>query len=230
MSDASSISLQGALLGGRYRVGRLLGAGGMGAVYEAMQEDLGRRVAIKVLLPEVIASSDDAEALRRFAREARAAAALHHPNIVAVTDFSPGDATAPAFLVMELLQGRSVARAIMDEGRLGPERVVTIAIQILAALETAHAAGLVHRDIKPDNVFLVPVTGAAGGELVKVLDFGIAKLARGGGATSSGLTATGAVLGTPAYMSPEQARGRDVDARSDLYAVGALMYHALSGR
>ncbi len=194
----------------------------MGTVYEALQEDLGRRVALKVLLPEY---AMDAQVVGRFRREAQTAASLGHANIVQVTDFGV-DPERGAFLVMELLQGESLASALRRETPMDPGRVTAIAVQILDALIAAHGTGVVHRDLKPDNVYLVPFAGSRDG--VKLLDFGIARLTQADGATR--LTATGAVLGTPVYMSPEQARGRDVDARSDLYSLGVLMYEALSGR
>lgn len=212
---------EGELLGGRYRLIKRLGAGGMGEVWEALHEGLGRNVALKVLLPALVG---EPELVARFQREARAAASLGHPNIVQVTDFAaaPGE---PAYLVMELLSGQSLARA-MEDGPMSEARVASIASQILTALDVAHRANIVHRDIKPDNIFLTNVGGA--GDVVKVLDFGIAKLY--GESEASKLTQTGMVMGTPQYMSPEQARGRPVDARTDLYAVGTCMYQALTGR
>ncbi len=217
------MSSTGQTLGGRYRLGARLGQGGMGTVYEATQEDLGRRVAVKVLDERL---AEDHAQIERFRREALAAAALGHPNIVAVTDFG-WDPPEPPFLVMEYLTGQSLARLLEVEGSLPPERVAFILAQVLSALAAAHAEGMVHRDVKPDNVFLV--SGAPVPDFVKVLDFGIAKL---GAQSAAGarLTSTGAMLGTPAYMAPEQARGADVDARADIYAVGATLYQALSGR
>ena len=223
MSTPTSDDLSGRLLG-RYRVRRLLGRGGMGSVYEAVQEDLGRVVALKVLDP-VLATHDDQ--LERFRREATSAAALGHSNIVSVTDFgarsSSGD---PPYLVMELLSGESLGKLLDRESVLAPERVAFIASQVLAALGAAHGAGIVHRDVKPDNVFLTSTSAFR--DLVKVLDFGIAKLSAEHG--NARLTGTGAMLGTPAYMAPEQARGATVDHRADIYAVGATMYQALAGR
>jgi len=211
----------GALLGGRYRVVRRIGAGGMGAVYEAVQEGLGRRVAVKVVHPHLVV---EAELIERFRREAQAAAALGHANIVQITDFSAEGDTA--FLVMEYLAGESLGDVLRRTTQLPPERVAFIAQQVLAALDAAHRAGIVHRDVKPDNVFLTSIAGVT--DVVKVLDFGVAKLQ--GDAVDARLTTTGALMGTPAYMAPEQARGRAVDARTDVYAVGACMYHALCGR
>ncbi len=224
------------LLGGRYRLLDPLGRGGMGTVYEAVQEGLGRRVAVKLLDPRLAA---DRGQLERFRREAEVVAALGHPNIVQVTDFeyaepdptlrAPGDNQQP-FLVMELLRGESLGSAIARQSALPFGRVAFIAAQVLSALSAAHRAGVVHRDVKPDNIFLL--SDAAVPDTVKVLDFGIAKLADDGlmGGQAK-LTGTGAMLGTPAFMAPEQARGAlDVDPRADVYAVGATMYQALSGR
>jgi len=191
----------------------------MGAVYEGVQEALGRTVAIKVLHAARGQLREDQ--FTRFQREARAAAALGHPNIIQITDFQwqPGE---PPFLVMERLVGQSLGDAI-QRGRLRPQRVAFIASQVLAALGAAHAAGIVHRDIKPDNVFLTVMSMV--NDIVKVLDFGVAKLL-----DEAPLTMAGAMVGSPAYMPPEQALGGAIDARADLYAVGATMYHALSGR
>ncbi len=210
--------LEGTLLGGTYRVGKLLGRGGMGAVFEGVQENLGRKVAIKVLLDRSLGEAD----LARFEREARASAALGHPNIVQVTDFQHR-APEPPFLVMERLVGESLRAVLANGGPLPAPRVASLASQVLDALAAAHRAGLVHRDIKPDNVFLTSISGV--GEVVKVLDFGIAKVMG-----DSTLTASGAMMGSPAYMAPEQATGGAVDARTDLYGVGITMYHALTGR
>jgi serine/threonine-protein kinase len=192
----------------------------MGTVLAATQEDLGRRVAVKLLHPFL---ADRPDLLTRFHREALAAAALGHPNIVAVTDFrqDPGE---PPFLVMEYLEGRTLKHAIAEQGTVSAERTVAIASQVLSALETAHAAGIVHRDLKPENVFLTDVAGV--GEFVKVLDFGLAKTQT----EADTLTASGALLGTPAYMAPEQIGAEAVSPATDLYALGATMYHALAGR
>jgi serine/threonine-protein kinase len=195
----------------------------MGAVYEAEREDLGNaKVAIKVML-SVARGRDDL--LARFRREADAIAALNHPNIVRIHEFQalPGE---PPFLVMERLHGAPLGVAIGSEGRFSAERTAFVAVQVLSALSAAHAAGIVHRDLKPDNVFLTAGSGVF--DFVKLLDFGVAKML--GAAGDGRLTQTGTVMGTPAYMSPEQARGAAADARSDLYAVGCLMYEALAGR
>jgi eukaryotic-like serine/threonine-protein kinase len=206
------MTLQGRVLGGRYALGAMVGAGGMGQVYRARDRVLERTVAVKVL---TAASTDDLELVARFSREARAAAALNHPNIVAVFDSgADGDLQ---YLVMEYVEGQSLAGLLRREGLLGPRRVAEIGRQVCQALAAAHAAGLVHRDITPGNVLVDP----AG--LVKVADFGIAKLA-------AATTMTGdEVLGTAAYLAPEQAQGRPVDGRSDLYSLGCVLYALLTG-
>jgi len=190
-------------------------------VYEAIQAELGRRVALKVLHPHL---SLEPTLLERFRREALAAAALGHPNIVSVSDLqSPAD--APPFLVMELLPGTSLKHAIQSGGPLEGRRVAHIAAQVLSALGAAHAEKILHRDVKPDNIVLIDTTAMR--DFVKVLDFGVAKLQR---ENVEGLTMAGAILGTLSYMAPEQARGEALDGRADVYSVGACMYHALAGK
>jgi eukaryotic-like serine/threonine-protein kinase len=220
MGEVRGADESGRVLGGKYELKRVLGEGGWGAVYEAVQTDLGRRVAVKVLHTN-LALTD--EGVARFQREAKAAAALGHPNIVQVTDFqnNPGE---PPFIVMEYLDGRTLTAALEPGARLPQQRVAFIAQQILSALGAAHAAGIVHRDVKPDNIFLVEMSGVE--DIVKVLDFGVAKL-KGEGAE---LTGGGALLGSPAYMAPEQIRGGSVDARADLWSLAVCMYRALTGR
>jgi serine/threonine protein kinase len=216
--------LTGTLLGGRYRVGAMLGAGGMGAVYEGVQEGLDRRVALKVLHPHL---AGEQELLGRFQREAHVVAGLGHPNVVQISDFQspPGE---PPFLVMELLRGENLREALKRTPQLPQARVAYIAMQVLSALDAAHRANVVHRDIKPDNIFLERTNVQA--DIVKVLDFGVAKLIGGEEESANKLTRQGFVVGTLAYMAPEQASGEGVDGRSDLYALGACMYVASAGR
>jgi eukaryotic-like serine/threonine-protein kinase len=211
----------GDVIATRYRLERTLGAGGMGAVWEATHLLTHKRVALKV----VHAGQDDPGARRRVLREARAACAVKHPNVVTVHDVLEREDGTPV-LVMDLLEGESLATRLEREHTLPPKDAITIARAILSALAAAHAVGIVHRDLKPDNVFLV-----TGGD-VKILDFGIAKLSGHDAATkeTNRLTETGAMVGTPHYMAPEQAFGEaDIDARADLWAVGAVLYECLCG-
>jgi eukaryotic-like serine/threonine-protein kinase len=207
------MDLEGRILAGRYQLGSLLGVGGMARVYVASDRLLERQVAVKVLSPPY---AQDPVFVERFRREARAAARLSHPNIVAV--FDSGSDADEHYLVMEYVAGQSLAELLAGQGRLAPRRAAELAVEICAALAAAHAQGLVHRDVKPANV-LVGEDGR-----VKVTDFGIVKAA----ATAT-LTGTGVVLGTAAYLSPEQAQGGPVDARSDLYSLGCVLYELLCG-
>ncbi len=210
---------------GSYTLERELGRGGMGAVYTAVHTLLGRRAAVKVLLAELSRNQD---LVQRFFNEARAATAIKHPSIVEIYDFGWAP-DGSAFIVMELMEGESLATRLARHGRLPVAGAITIARQIANALAAAHRAGIVHRDLKPDNVFLVSDIEVVGGERVKLLDFGIAKLAPAGGAPSR--TSTGAIMGTPLYMSPEQCEGaRHVDHRTDLYALGCILFEMLAGR
>ena len=195
-----------------------IGEGGMGAVYLADQPTVGRRAVVKLLHPTL---SRDPQVAARFNLEARAAAALNHPHIVTVYNYGALP-DGVLYLAMEHLDGRDLERAIEESGRLSPVRAVHVARQICEALAEAHARGVVHRDLKPSNVMLV--TRGRDDEFVKVLDFGIAKV-RGVALTSSGM-----VFGTAEYMSPEQLRGRALDGRSDLYALGVVLFEMLTGR
>lgn len=201
------------LLGGRYRVGELLGSGGMAEVRDGWDLRLDRAVAIKLMHPALKAQAD---VRGRFEHEARAAASLTHPNIVAVHDFGDHDGTP--YIVMERLPGRTLADLIAA-GPLPPHQVHAIVDEVLAALATAHDAGMLHRDIKPGNILL-----ATDGRSVKVADFGIAKTA------GAALTATGQIIGTMAYLSPERVGGAPASVADDLYAVGVVGYEALLGR
>jgi serine/threonine-protein kinase len=216
----------GATVAGRYRIENLLGEGGYGAVYEATQLNLGRRVALKLMHPSVVAQP---EALARFEREVQLAQQLSHPNVVRLFDFGSAEALWPGgppvpFIVFELLVGRSLDREIAVSGPLPVARVARIAQQVLKALMEAHGLGIVHRDIKPANIFLADFAGEP--DFVKVLDFGIAIAPHGGG---PGLTREGLSVGTPAYMAPEQVLDRPVDGRTDLYALGLVMAEMLCG-
>jgi tRNA A-37 threonylcarbamoyl transferase component Bud32 len=224
---AEPAGIVGSTISGRYRIERLLGEGGMGAVYEAEHTLMHKRVAIKVLHAEM---SKMTEVVSRFEREAMAAAHIEHPNVASATDFGKLD-DGSFFLVLELIEGASLREAIA-KGRFPVARAVHVVRQIAGALSRAHGLGIVHRDLKPENVMLVARDGDP--DFVKVLDFGIAKVPVGGigAATSSGeqaLTKLGMVYGTPEYMPPEQALGQEVDRRADLYALGVVMYEMLAG-
>src|SRR6516165_8696588 len=208
-----------------YRILGKLGGGGMGVVYEAEDTRLGRHVALK-FIPDHMAS--DAKALERFAREARAASLLNHPNICTIHDIEDHD--GKPYIVMEMLQGVSLKQRIKEKP-LEPEEILDIAVQVADALIASHEKGIIHRDIKPANIFLT----TAGP--VKVLDFGLAKLTKDqklGTATDTGvedsLTAVGVIPGTAVYMSPEQARSEDLDARSDLFSFGVVLYEMATGK
>jgi serine/threonine-protein kinase len=210
---------------GNYALERELGRGGMGVVYAAIDQTLGKRVAIKVLLPQV---SQREDLVQRFFNEARAASAIQHPGIVEVFHYST-DTDGTAYIVMEHMEGTSLAARLRSHGLLSIPAAVAIARQTALALSAAHRAGIVHRDLKPDNIFLVPDAEVFGGERVKLLDFGVAKLADP--ISQPVQTVTGAILGTPQYMSPEQCEGaRVVDHRSDLYSLGCTLFQMVTGR
>ena len=210
---------------GNYRIVRKLGEGGMGAVYLGEHTLLGRTAAIKVLLPMLSARQD---VVQRFFNEARATTAIHDPGIVQIFDFGY-DADGSAFIVMEFLEGTPLDVRLHQLSHLHPIDALRIARQLALSLAAAHAKNIVHRDLKPENVFLVPDHEVVGGERVKILDFGIAKLADDQPGKIK--THTGAIMGTPVYMSPEQCRGAgDLDHRSDIYALGCLLFHLLVGR
>ncbi|HEY0985810.1 MAG TPA: serine/threonine-protein kinase, partial [Kofleriaceae bacterium] len=209
---------------GNYRIVAEIGKGGMGMVYRAEHVQLGRPAAIKMLHPQL---SAEASIVQRFFNEARAASAIDHPGIVEIYDFGR-HSDGRAYIVMALLGGESLGQRL-GRGPLLPQDGATIAAQACAALAAAHARGIVHRDLKPDNIFLMPNDLMPGGIQVKLLDFGIAKLADE--QTAGFKTQTGALLGTPAYMSPEQCMGRaDLDHRTDVYSVGCILFHLFCGR
>jgi serine/threonine protein kinase len=211
---------------GNYQITQLLGAGGMGSVYLAQHIGLGRRAAVKVLHAE---HAHNVQMVQRFFNEARAANATGHPGIVEVWDFGNLPSGEP-YLMMEFLGGQTLAARMRQGPPLAVAQALDVADQAAAALGAAHAKGIIHRDLKPDNVFLIPDPQRAGRDLVKILDFGIAKLVAPPEAATRAVTRTGALLGTPLYMSPEQCRGtKELDQRSDVYSLGVLLYEMLAG-
>lgn len=217
--------LIGTVIEGRFRIISRLGQGGMGAVYEAEHTVLGKRVAVKVLRSDLRAN---AELGQRFRREAMVVSRLTDPHTVTVFDYGVTDGLA--YIVMEYLRGEDLARLLDRETRLAPARALAIAHQICSSLAEAHEVGLVHRDLKPENVFII--RAASGEERVKVLDFGLAKLLGGlldRDDPAAFTTAHGALMGTPYFMAPEQVRGEAIDGRTDLYALGALLYRMIAG-
>lgn len=217
--------LDGVLLAERYLLTEEVGRGGFGVVYRGTQLNINRDIAVKILPPQFMAIPDVVE---RFKREAQLASLLCHPNTITIHDYGSQDNML--YIVMELLRGEDLADILKRERRFDKDRIVHIAKQVLKSLAEAHQQGIVHRDLKPENIFLHQVTHEP--DFVKVLDFGIAKLAQPGGQASQGrqLTVTGSTVGTPVYMSPEQAAGEEVDAQTDLYALGIIMYEMLTGR
>ncbi|MCC7074724.1 MAG: serine/threonine protein kinase [Deltaproteobacteria bacterium] len=219
--------LSGKLIAGRYRLTRQIGKGGMGAVWVAVQEQLGREVALKLIRPELV---HEERVRERFRREARLVAQLNNPHVVNVIDF--GEAEAPGgdgttlFIAMELLRGRTL-RQRMREGPVSPRESAAVVAQIADGLAAAHQAGVVHRDLKPDNVMLVPTPGRP--DLVKLVDFGVAKSLTPE-AGMSRLTQTGVLVGTPGYLAPEVVLGDPADPSSDLYSVGVLWFELLARR
>jgi serine/threonine protein kinase len=213
----------GRTLKGVYFIQQKIGDGGMGLVYKAVHVELDAPFAVKILRGSLLS---DPGVVGRFQREARAASRLHHPNVVAVTDFGQTE-DGVLFMVMEHVTGKNLARVIADEAPISERRVVFIGAQILSALAEAHASQILHRDLKPENVMVE--TRRDTSDSIKVLDFGIAKVLMAGSPATT-LTRAGLVVGTPGYMSPEQLTGDDLDPRSDLYSVGVVLYEMLTGK
>jgi serine/threonine protein kinase len=214
------------ILGGQFRIVQKIGTGGMGSVYKAEQPAMNRMVAIKILHPKLAGRKD---LTSRFRREARAMSQLTHPNTVKVFMYGELEEDGSLYIVMELLEGRNLNQTVRKEGPLTAERAIPVLVQVCGALHEAHEMGIVHRDLKPENIFLCTQAGLK--DYPKVLDFGLAKVTeqqmRPGSVI---LTQEGMVFGTPEFMSPEQAQGKTLDARSDIYSLAAILYEALTGK
>ena len=220
VAGSMTTDLVGSVIGERYHVLKLLGAGGMGRVYLAEHLKMGRRSALKVLHPAFV---KDAEALGRFNREAANASRINHPNVAAIYDFGETD-DGLAYLAMEYIEGEALTEVLKKSGAFTPWRACDITRQTAEGLHAAHTLGIVHRDLKPDNIMLT--TDSEGVERVKVVDFGIAKAS---GEISQKVTRTGMIVGTPEYMSPEQLGEEQIDGRSDLYSLALVTFNMLTG-
>jgi predicted Ser/Thr protein kinase len=218
--------LLGVVLAGRYVIERRIGEGGMGLVYEGVHRDIDKRVAIKVLRDDL---SRRPEVVARFRQEAKSASRIGHENIVDISDFGE-TARGASYFIMEFLDGEDLANVLGREGMIDGARACRIVLQCCRALSATHAKGIVHRDIKPENIFLTTRDGVA--DFVKIVDFGIAKMSdiETDGAPGRKLTKTGMIFGTPEYMSPEQAAGKELDHRVDVYALGIILFECLAGR
>ncbi len=218
--------LLGTRIAGKYKMLKKIGEGGMGSVYIANQEPIDRKVAVKVLLSKL---AEDEVAVKRFEQEARAISRMSHPNTVTIYDYGrvdDDDGEERLYIVMEYLKGSTLTQVLRKEGALPGPRASRILRQVCSSLADAHGAGIIHRDLKPDNIFLSELGGEK--DWVKVLDFGVAKLADSESAGT--LTQTGMIFGTPKYMSPEQAEGKPIDYRADIYALGVVLYELLTGK
>jgi eukaryotic-like serine/threonine-protein kinase len=213
-------SLIGKVLSNKYELLGILGAGGMGAVYRAARTHIGDEVAVKILNPNL------AHEAGRFRREMTAAARVQHRNIIEIYDWGEAHETSPAFIVMETVRGVSLSDLITQEEHLDPWRAVSLMSEICRGVGVAHQAGVWHRDLKPANIMVLKAQDENDRETVKVLDFGLAKLSD---PTATKYTHTGQIMGTPLYMSPEQCRGEEVDARTDIYSLGVIFYEMLTG-
>jgi serine/threonine protein kinase len=221
---AGSDPLVGVTLDGRYRILRVIGEGGMGVVYEALHVVIEKPVAVKVLRETFTSRPDVVE---RFRQEAKSASRIGHPNIIDVSDFGETPSGA-SYIVMEMLTGEDLADILARERVLSPARAVRIVYQVARALDATHRKGIVHRDLKPENIYLISVDGVS--DVVKVVDFGVAKMSDLDNVSGRKLTRTGMLFGTPEYMSPEQAAGKPFDHRVDVYALGAIFFELLTGR
>lgn len=216
--------LVGVTLDGRYKILRVIGEGGMGVVYEALHVVIEKPVAVKVLRDTFTSRPDVVE---RFRQEAKSASRIGHPNIIDVSDFGETPSGA-SYIVMEMLTGEDLADILARERVLSPARATRIVYQVARALDATHRKGIVHRDLKPENIYLISVDGVS--DVVKVVDFGVAKMSDLDNASGRKLTRTGMLFGTPEYMSPEQAAGKPFDHRVDVYALGAIFFELLTGR
>jgi serine/threonine-protein kinase len=222
-TSSTGLRLLGTVLGS-YRLLEILGEGGMGRVFLAEHTRLGRKVALKTLRSEYASNSG---AVKRFFREARAVNQIKHENIVEITDFIEQEG-GENYYIMELLEGLNLARLIAEQGAMPEARVLHVALQVASALAAVHTAGVIHRDLKSENIFLVERAGQP--DFVKLFDFGVAKLVQPTQVSGEWKTQAGAILGTPEYMSPEQASGKEVDARSDIYSLGIILFEMVTGQ